>query len=382
MTTANPLAPWNISEAERKKIFNDAKNSGKKIALYYAKGPNPATFRYRCYNTMQATLSSKKWQSVYFYLSELDTLKKLIPSSDIFILSRQSLWDDNIKTLITLAHKHHKKIIFDIDDLVFDEKYLETALNSIGDLTSLKSWATYFSGIKKTCQNVDKFFVTNDYLGEKISSDFNKPAISLPNGLNFEQIAAAETYLSLNSKKHDGFVIGYFSGSPTHANDLNIALPEILDFLDAHPDSKLFIVGVMNFSGKAISYLKQGKIITTGPVDFRKLERHISEVDANIVPLTDTEFANCKSELKFFEASIVETPTLASPTYAFAHSIKNGKTGFLCRQGEWYSALEYLYNHPKESQKIATSAKKYCLSHYYGKNYLSAIEEAYDELAK
>ena len=103
-----------------------------------------------------------------------------------------------------------------------------------------------------------------------------------------------------------------------------------------------------------------------------------SKVDVNIAPLVVSEFTNCKSELKFFEAAAVETTTIASPIYTFKKSIKNGENGFLAKPGEWYDKLEYLYNNPKENQKIAKKARKYALENYYGDKFLKTVEEAYE----
>ena len=138
----------------------------------------------------------------------------------------------------------------------------------------------------------------------------------------------------------------------------------------------------MEFDTRAKEFLENGQIEFVPPVDFRKLQRAMSEVDVNIAPLVINDFTNCKSELKFFEAAIVETTTIASPTYTFKNAITDGKNGFLAQPGEWYDKLEYLYKHPKENQKIAKVAKEYALKHYYGKEFLREVEEAYDFFAK
>ena len=83
------LEPWLLPLAERKRIFLEAKRAGKKIALYYSKAPDSSTFRYRVYNTFQATQQSKKWQAVFFSRSEAKTISELLPQSDIFSLGRQ-----------------------------------------------------------------------------------------------------------------------------------------------------------------------------------------------------------------------------------------------------------------------------------------------------
>ena len=137
----------------------------------------------------------------------------------------------------------------------------------------------------------------------------------------------------------------------------------------------------MKFDQKMQKFVDNGQIQFIPPVDFRKLQRLMSEVDVNIAPLVDNVFTNCKSELKFFEAAAVETTTIASPTYTFKNSIKHGKTGFLCKPGEWYDTILDLYKHPEKNRKIALAAKKYCLENYYGEKFLKQVEEAYDYFA-
>lgn len=378
------LEPWEISLEDRIKYFEDAKKSGKKIALYYAKAPDSSTYRYRVYNVWETLNESKEWRADFFYRNEMKVLEKIIPKADLFIFSRQSRWDRKIKRLVRIARKSGVKVLFDLDDLVFDKKYAMTVINTIGETNNIDYWIPYFDKIQKTAQAVDGFLVTNDYLGERIEKTFNKPYKVIRNSLNNGQISASNAYL--NFKKYPGergeFTIGYFSGSPSHENDLAVALPEILKFLDDHKDALLEVVGVMDFEPKTAEYFSRGQIRFLPPVDFRKLQKANSEVDVNIAPLVINEFTNCKSELKFFEAAAVETTTIASPSYTFKKAISDGVNGFLAYPGEWYDKLEYLYKHPEENKKIAKGARKYALANYHGKKFLEQVEGAYDYFCK
>ncbi len=373
------IEPWGLTLAERLRVFDAAKERGKKIALYFVKGPDSSTFRYRCFNTYQATLKSDKWQAVFFFKNEMREVEKTIPESDLVVLGRQSRWDGDIGIVVDLAKKNGLKVLFDLDDLVFDKKYLSVVMNTIGEFGSLDYWIPYFNDIHATSERVDGFLVTNDFLGEKIKETFNKPYKVIMNSLNDEQVSASDAYLALGMKNgRETFDVGYFSGSPTHVNDLEVALPEILAFLDKHEDARLKVVGLMEFDERANKFLENGQIEFLPPVDFRKLQRAMCEVDVNIAPLTINDFTNCKSELKFFEAAAVETTTIASPTYTFKKAIKNGENGFLAQPGEWYEKLEYLYNNPKENAKIAKKAREYVLKNYCGKKFLKEVEEAYE----
>ena len=73
--------------------------------------------------------------------------------------------------------------------------------------------------------------------------------------------------------------------------------------------------------------------------DFMNLQRLIGESEINIAPLQNNQFTNCKSELKYFEAAIAGTMTLASPSYTFRNAIDDGDTGFIVGPHEWFDKL-------------------------------------------
>ena len=377
------LEPWWMNTEEKEKIFDNAKQQGKKIAIYFVHGPDTGTFRYRCYNTMQATLRSKKWQAIFFFRWEVETAKKLISESDLLVLGRNSKCDNVLKPLIKIAKKNDLKILLDLDDLLYDKKYLYLLANTVGDLANISYWLPNFLYLKETCEYCDGFLTTNEYLGRKMEIDSNKPYRVIRNSLNDEQVRAANAYLRIKEKiKENSFIIGYFGGSPTHVNDFEVVLPEIRAFLSEYPHAKLKIVGFMEYDQRISNFIMDKRIEFIAPVDFRKLQGLMASVDVNIAPLVINDFTNCKSELKFFEGGVVETTTIASPTYTFKKAIQDGKNGFLAQPGEWYEKLEYLYKHSEENRKIAKKAREYALKHYYGKEFLKEVEAAYDSFAK
>ncbi|MBQ3292860.1 glycosyltransferase [Candidatus Saccharibacteria bacterium] len=373
----NSLEPWTVSLKTREKIARESLKDGRKLVLYFVDKPDSSTFRYRCYNTFQATLKSKKWQAVYFFRDEVKTFEELLSKSSLVIMGRQSGQTKIVEKIVELAHKNKIKVGLDVDDLVFDMKYLDLMLDAIGEKTNKSYWAGYCAGVQAIAKQMDFFVTTNKFLMDKIKKSYNKPCVVIRNSLNQEQVDASLAYTRLH-KKHDGFKIGYFSGSPTHAKDFAVAEPEVIRFLEEHDDATLNVVGYMRFSKKAEKLADKKKIKFLPMVDFRKLQRLMAEVDVNIAPLQVNDFTNCKSELKFFEAAAVETTTIASPTYTFSRAITDGENGFLAKPGEWYDKLEYLYKNPSENIKIAKAARKYALENYYGEKFLKEVEEAYD----
>ena len=381
ITHEHLLEPWKMSLDERKALAEDALRAGKKLALYYVDKVDSSTSRYRCFNTLEATKQSDKWQAVFFIKKEEEDLLKLIPQASIVILGRQTGQEKKIREIIKYAHENKKEVSLDIDDLVFDMEYLDLVLNSIGDGQNRGYWQGYFADIRKTAEAVDSFIVTNDFLKEKIKESFRKPCAVIRNALNDGQINASRAYW-LIKKNNPKFRIGYFSGSPTHAKDFAVAEPDIIRFLNDYKDSELIIVGYMRFSPLAKKLIAKGRIKFVPPVDFRKLQRLISSVDVNIAPLVINDFTNCKSELKYFESALVKTVTIASPSFTFKNAIKDGKNGLLAEPGEWYEKIKYLYEHPQEREKIAENAYKHSIENYSGAVFVKEIEDTYDQLSK
>lgn len=348
-----------------------------KKVIYLVENTECAQFRYRVKNVVEALEKSENWSASW--LLKKDALEVDFEGVDILVILRQTAKDGKILRIIREANKNNTKVLFDLDDLIFDYRDLGLICKSVQEKSWLY-WAGYVWGVRRIAKRVDGFLCTNEFLGKKLKRSFGKPVGIVPNSLNKKQVEMAEECLS--GKKHNGFMIGYFSGSPTHRKDLELVEGELLQFLEMHEDVKIRIVGYMELSQRMQEMVQRGRVEILGLVDYLELMKLMSEVDVNIAPLVINDFTNCKSELKFFEAAAVETTTIASPTYAFKKAISDGEDGFLARPGEWYAKLEYLYQHPEGSQRMAKRARKYALEHYYGMEFLKEVEAVYDKFSK
>lgn len=348
-----------------------------KKVLYVVEDKKSAQFRYRVENLVEAFLGHKNWRVEYVLKMELSSLG--LGEYSLVVIARQTAKDEVLLKLIKRAHKKGLKVLFDLDDLVFDYRDLKLVFNSVQE-KNIFYWAGYFWGIRRIAKKVDGFLCTNDYLGNKLRRSFGKPYKVIPNSLNEKQVDVSGKILK-RKETREGFTIGYFSGSPTHMRDFRLVETELRRFLKVHEDAVLKVVGYMEFSGDMKELIDEGRVEIVEKVDYLKLLELIAEVDVNIAPLIVNDFTNCKSELKFFEAAVVETTTIASLTYTFKKAIRDGENGFLAQPGEWYGKLEYLYKYPVENKKIAKRAREYALKHYYGKEFLNEVEAAYDYFA-
>jgi glycosyltransferase involved in cell wall biosynthesis len=102
----------------------------------------------------------------------------------------------------------------------------------------------------------------------------------------------------------------------------------------------------------------------------------VHSVDVNIVPLQHNQFTDSKSELKFFEASAVDTITIASPTEVFSRVISDGVTGFLSSADQWGEVLNEVQNLAKvRKNSVAKAARQYALDTYTGAAQRQSIEK-------
>ncbi|HEV8013565.1 MAG TPA: hypothetical protein VGP34_05780, partial [Pontimonas sp.] len=106
--------------------------------------------------------------------------------------------------------------------------------------------------------------------------------------------------------------------------------------------------------------------ITTEPfMDFLSMQSLLRDIDLNIVPLQDSPFTWSKSELKYFEAALVETPTLASATPVFQGAIGHGVTGYLAGSSQWLETLRHIENQgPENLSSIGQQARASVISSY------------------
>jgi|AntAceMinimDraft_17_1070374.scaffolds.fasta_scaffold02122_7 glycosyltransferase involved in cell wall biosynthesis len=352
------LEPWGKSLRERLAMLK----LGTRRVAYFAPKPDSGSFRYRCYNTAQAINShSPALSASYFFLSDLDHIEDLSDHADFLVVFRTP-YDTDVDRLISKFRRAEKKVFFDIDDLVFDERFAPLVASSLNHKLSwgggIDSWFSYFANTGACMKLCDEVITTNTFLAERVREYSGLPTTVIPNFVNQEQLEVSRGICveKKGPKSGKGLNLGYFSGSPTHAKDFSVAEAGIAAFLSGSPDSTLTILGHLELPQQLAIF--GSRIVEKTYMNFLELQSAIAEVDVNLVPLQSSPFTFSKSELKFFEAALVETLTLATPAPVFSASISDGDTGFLASASEWASKLEEIQSiGPQARKRIASKAK-------------------------
>ena len=326
---------------------------------YLAPKPEYGTFRYRCFNPVDAiNHHSAELSASYFFYSDLVTLENLADYVDVLVVSRCP-HDAPLDRLYRRFRNQGKKILFDIDDLVFDTRYATLVASNLGYLLEgkeLNQWTAFISNIGTALRASDGVITTNPYLAERISDVTSLPVLVAPNTFNEAQREASNAALAVTKPQHKGLHLGYFSGSPSHSLDFAVVASQLSSFLQESRDSRLTIVGHLEVPHE-LDHVRER--ITTEPfMDFLSMQSLLRRIDLNIVPLQDSPFTWSKSELKYFEAALVETPTLASATPVFHDAIRHGVTGYLAGSTQWLETLHQIESQGTESLASAGQATR------------------------
>lgn len=358
--------PWRTSFEERLAALS----RGQRRVAYYYENPDNSTFRYRVYNMIQVLQESRNGNSAaYFTHQELDDLDRVIDVADVLVVCR-SRYNHKLNHAITKARNKGKPVFFDVDDLVFDPAYAHLVLNTLDqDPNHPDVWDTWFAYMGRlggTLSLCDRVITTNDHLAAKIQARFEKPIGIIPNFLNREQLEISrkvyQEKVARGFARDDQIHLGYFSGTPTHNKDFDIVSDALVRLLETDPRIVLRVVGFLDLKGPLQKY---GSRTERYPLqDFENLQRLIGQVEVNLIPLQDNVFTKCKSELKYFEAGIVGTVSIASPIYTLAKAIRDGENGYLSRSFEWSDKLATLIDGIESYPSMAEKAFSDCEQKY------------------
>lgn len=333
--------PWNASFPERLRALASGKI---RVAYFYEKADN-STFRYRIYNMVQVLNANDPLVSAsYFFLDDLHRLGEIADTADILVICR-ARYNDHVNHLVTAFRKRRKRILFDVDDLVFNTDYahliLSTLDQNVCDQTTWDYWFSYCGRIGATLKLCDAAITTNEYLAQQIIEFANVPVSVVPNFANREQLDISDQIFAVKQSRppaeNDLIHLGYFSGSPSHNRDFAIVVPALEAVLEDNPRVGVVIAGYIK-AGAALS--RFGNRVKWFPFhDFINLQRLIGAVEVNLIPLQFNVFTNCKSDLKYFEAAIVGTPSIASPVYVYSRVIRHEENGYLSQAHQWEDAI-------------------------------------------
>ena len=355
--------PWQLPLAERLRTLSRGR---RRVAYFYELADN-STFRYRIYNMVQvlnegADATPDDLSASYFFLDDLPLLANLADLADLLVICR-TRYDHRIAQLVAAFRARGKRVLYDTDDLVFDPAFAHLLINTLDldprDPRVWNDWFAYTARLGATLSLCDGAITTTPTLAERISAVTRLPVAVVPNFLNREQLDLSDLLFQTKQGAplgQDGLVhLGYFSGSPSHNRDFAMVVPALRALLEDDSSLGVVVVGYIE-PGPALE--RFGTRVRHFPFqDYVNLQRLIAQVEYNLMPLQYNVFTHCKSELNYFDAAVVGTVSVASPTVSYRAAIEHGRNGYLAPSHQWLTVLRQALAERDRYHVVAAQAR-------------------------
>lgn len=303
--------------------------------------------RYRCEHRSQQLRSLGVESDVVAY-NDWD-LRGDARAFDAFILHRVH-WRSSLDVFFSTTRRLRKPVIYETDDLMFAPALAE--LVGRRPTMSIDRLREKLNGHLKTLRRSDGVTVSTKPLADFARNE-NASVEVLTNVVSSEMLTAAT---SVRRVSGSSVTIGYLSGSPTHDRDFAVAAGGLVRLLETNSAVRLLIVGPLQLDARFDRF--GARVCRSDLRPWEELPELLGSIDVNIAPLAADPFSQCKSSVKFLEAALVGTPTIATRTPDFERVIDDGENGFLADTPEdWHQLLGRLVGDVNLRRRLGAAAE-------------------------
>ena len=261
---------------------------------------------------------------------------------DVIVIQRHAVSPKLADSLINCINKNRTKIIYEIDDNLFN--------------ISHNYYSKFSSSIKNIINNSSCVTTTNETLKiELLKLNKNLNVKVIKNRLNDKlwgriqvKNPSPRTYTSL-----------LYMGTKTHLDDLNLILPSLRKIALRHA-IKLTVIGItdVKFSEDFIVRKHIQPNSQEYPYFVHWLKSQKQLYDIGLAPLLNNQLNLNKSNLKYLDYTGLGIPGVYSNIKPYSDSIKTFENGILVNNTEeaWYRGIENLISDKKLRRKLAINA--------------------------
>lgn len=315
-----------------------------------------ATLRYRV-RLPEEALRSRGVRTAAVHFTDR-AAAALAEEADVVILYRCAASQELVDLVAALRRRPRPPLVtYDVDDLVFRPEHL-AGMSFLGDLRP-DVRATFERDValrQRMVPYADIVTGSTQQVLDELGRLTDAPQVLLPNGVGRVGLGLADRAMRV-PRHDDGRVrVGYFSGSATHDADWLVAEPAVVELLGARPEVDLWLVGPVESSAALEPF--ESRVHRQLPVPWTQLPDLLRQVDVALAPLDRTPFTEAKSVIKWLEAALVGTPTIATATPPFVAAVDDGRTGLLVSDDEgWLGALTGLVDSAGRRSEIGAAAR-------------------------
>jgi len=344
--------------------------------VLFVVGIDGAPLRYRTHLPAEALASLGVHSDVRHYLHP--DVERLSEDADVVVFYRVPA-TLQVLDLIHRLRRLTKPVVFDVDDLVFDPD-LPEEIPSLRHLPE-EEVSLYWQGVRRyrtTMEQCDAFIGSTELLCSRATVLAAVPAHRFANGVG--RVLGRLSDEALHRPRSEGpRRIGYLSGTSTHSDDWEFVEPAVAELLETRPDIELWLVGLVQPSEMLARF---GERVRRRPLlEWTELPELLRDLDVNLAPMKPaTLFNEAKSPVKWLEAALTATPTVASPTQPFREVVRHGKNGMLAGDlPEWVDGVGELLDDAHLRARLGARARRDALLQFapavQGRRYLSILEQ-------
>lgn len=269
-------------------------------------------------------------------------------SADMIVIHRFFPSRFTEKTLLKLL-KLKIPIVYDLDDAILEAHESHPTFKYMNENASYTKWLL---------READIVTVSTEALGITLKKYTSRPIVVRPNLVSWELFYSSRKEVV----KQFTFLV---SGTDTHGRDWEIIEEPLAEILCTYGDNVSAV-----FFGKTPDALSNHPLVKTigfmsSYYDYAVQLKHMN-VHAALVPLEETNFNRCKSNIKWLEYSVAGIAGAYSDIVPYSNTIKDNINGLLVKNNKesWYKAMKSLYLNGELRQSIIENAREEILAKY------------------
>ena len=328
--------------------------------VLFVAGINGAPLRYRVQLPAEALRGIGANPVVRHYRDP--ELPELVERADAVVLYRVPA-THQVLDLVELVRARSRPVpvLFDIDDLIVDPR-LRGTVHGLDVLSPAEEelWWRGVARYRTSLEAADLYVGSTEALCAQVEALTGLPTRRFSNGVGRALAQVSEAAAAV-PRARGPLRIGYFSGTTTHDADWAQVEPAVLEVMRMRPDVELVLGGHLAPSSEL--RVVRERVRHQPMVPWYVLPSLLRDVDVNLAPLVPgSVFNESKSAIKWLEAALVGTPTIATPTQPFAEVIEHRRTGMLATTtDEWTEQLLGLLDDELERARIGSQAARHAL---------------------
>ena len=238
--------------------------------------------------------------------------------------------------------KSNVPIAYEMDDMLLELPSYHPGYETY------KRHAPYIKWILKTA---DLVIVSTSNLQDSLTKYTTRP-------IHLQSNLVSWNLFNSPPKPHNNVFTFLISGTSSHEADWFIIEEPLLNILNIYPKK----VNAIFFGDLPEKFSNHPSVQVVKFQDgYKQYADKLKELNVNcaLVPLEDTSFNNCKSNIKWLEYSAAGIPGIYSNTAPYRSSISHGETGLLVDNtaDAWFQAMNYLINNPEIALAMVENAR-------------------------